>query len=261
MRAERLFDALEFDAAAAAFQEALREPGTREERLRTYKGLALSNAFMGQAKQAQARFEELLSLDPDATVSSTLGPKIRKPFDAARKKRKNKVPAQLQVARRPDGKVEAMLDWPPSLVTKVVVFVRQPGESQFKETEGPVSGPVLAPAPAVRAVEAYAEARDAANGVLFEKGSAAAPLRFDATEEPPPAVVAAQPPQRREPPSAEERERPATDSPVKVRSRSKWPFVVGGVGVAVAAGVVAGIVLSKPPELKLPSADRTERLP
>ncbi|WP_157232045.1 hypothetical protein [Hyalangium minutum] len=260
MRAERLFDALEFDAAAAAFQDALREPGTRQERLRTYQGLALSEAFMGQTRRAQARFEDLLSLDPDATVSSTLGPKIRKPFDAARKKRKDKAPAQLQVARRPDGKVEAMMDWPPSLVTKVVVFVRQPGESQFKETEGPVSGPVLAPAPAVRAVEAYAEARDAAHGVLFEKGSAAAPLRFDATEEPPPAVVAAQPPKRMGPP-AEERERPATDIPVEVRSRPKWPFVVGGVGVAVAAGVVAGIVLSKPPELKLPSADRTERLP
>jgi hypothetical protein len=260
VRAERLFDALEFDAAAVAFEDALREPGTREERLRTYRGLALSEAFMGQARQAQARFEQLLALDPDATVSGTLGPKVRKPFNAARKKMKGKVPAQLQVSRRPDGKVEAMLDWPPALVTKLVVFVRLPGESQFKETEGAVSGPVLAPAPSVRAVEAYAEARDSANGVLFEKGSASAPLRFEATQEPPPAVVAAQPPKRVEPSRSTE-ERPDTDSPVEVRSRSKWPFVVGGVGVAVAAGVVAGIVLSKPPELKLPSADRTERLP
>jgi len=251
VRAERLFDALEFDAAAAAFQDSLREPGTREERLRAYKGLALSEAFMGQAKQAQARFEELLTLDPDASVSGALGPKIRKPFNAARKKMRGKPRAELKVARRQDGQVEAVLEPVPALVTKVVVFVRQPGEPKFKETEGPVLGPVLVPAVAVRAVETYAEARDSANGVLFEKGSAAAPLRFDATEEPPPAVVAAKEPVREERPQ-EQLER---------RSRPTWPLVVGGVGLAVAAGVVAGIVLTQPAELKLPSADRTERLP
>ena len=255
MRAEKLFDALEFDAAAAAFQDALGEPGTREERIRTYRGLALSEAFMGQARKAQARFEELLTLDPDASVSGTLGPKIRKPFNAARKKMRNKPRAALEVARRPDGRVEAVLESAPALVAKVVVFVRQPGEPQFKPTEGPVTEPVLAAAPAVRAVEAYAEARDSANGVLFEKGSATAPLRFNATEEPPPAVVSAQEPARAKQPEA----RP--EARVEGRSVPKWPLVAGGVGLAVAAGVVAGIVLSQPPELKLPSADRTERLP
>jgi hypothetical protein len=255
VRAERLFDALEFDAAAAAFQDALREPGTRDERLRAYKGLALSEAFMGQSKQAQSRFEALLTLDPDTTVSGTLGPKIRRPFNAARKKMRGKPRAALQVSRRLDGQVEAMLEPAPALVTKLVVFVRQPGEPQFKETSGPFSGPVLAPAPAVRAVEAYVEARDSANGVLFEKGSATAPLRFEATQEPPPAVVAAKEPAR----SRQPEERP--EERLEGRSRPKWPLVVGGVGVAVAAGVVAGIFLSKPPELKLPSADRTERLP
>lgn len=248
MRAEKFFDALEFDAAAAAFQDALREPGTREERLRAYKGLALSEAFMGQARRAQARFEELLTLNPDAEVSSALGPKIRKPFNAARRKMKklNLPRPMLKVVRREDGHVEAVLEHGPKLVTEVVVYVRQPGEKAFTKTEGPTPGPVLAPAPAVRAVEAYAVARDSADGALFEQGSAAAPLRFEATQEPPPAVVAAQPPR------VERRES---------RPIPKWPLVVGGVGLAVAAGVVAGIVLAQPSELKLPPADRTERLP
>lgn len=252
VRAEKLFDALEFDAASVAFEDALREPGTREDRLRAYKGLALSEAFMGQPKRAQAHFEQLLSIDPEATVSGTLAPKIRRPFNAARKRVRNLglLRAVLKVTRREDGQLEAVLEQGPRLVTEVAVYVRQPGEKAFQEVAGIAPGPVLAPAPAVRAVEAYAVARDSAQGVLFEKGSAAAPLRFDATQEPPPAVVSAQPP-KPTPPS----------KPREELRIPKMPLVVGGVGLAVAAGVVAGIILSKPPELKLPPADRTERLP
>lgn len=250
VRAEKFFDALEFDAASAAFQDALREPGTREERLRTYKGLALSEAYMGQSKRAQAHFETLLNLDPSADIGTRLGPKIRKPFKAAlRKMKKLDLPRPvLKVLRIKEGHIEVVLENGPKQVTEVAVFVRQPGEKDFKETEGTVLEPVLVPAPAVRAVEVYVEARDSGGGVLFEKGSAKVPLRFDATQEPPPAVVAAQPPPR----VAKPRE------PIRV---PKLPLVIGGVGLAVAAGVVAGIVLTRPSELKLPPADRTERLP
>lgn len=249
VRAERLFDSLEFDAAAEAFEAALREPGTRDERLREWKGLALSKAFMGQSKKAQGHFEDLLSLDPDAEVSRSLGPKIRKPFEAARKRMHGTPRAELKVMRRQDGQVEAVLENPLAMVTKLAVYVREPGQTSFQVTEGDALGPVVAKANAVRAVEAYAVALDSAQGVLFEQGSATSPKRFDATEEPPPAVVAAREPVREEPVIEE---RPP---------RAVWPFVVGGVGVAVAAGVVAGIVLSQPPALKLPPADRTERLP
>jgi tetratricopeptide (TPR) repeat protein len=246
VRAEKLFEALEFDAAAAAFEDALREPGTREERLRAFKGLALSEAFMGQAKQAQAHFETLLSLEPDAEVSRGLGPKIRKPYDAARKKMQGQARGSLSVERRKDGRVEALLAQAPPVVTEVALYVRQPGESGFTVTEGAAPGPVLAEAPAVRAVEVYAVGRDASDGVLFERGSAEAPLRFEATEEPPPAVAAAR--------------ESAREEPSEERSGSALPWVLGGVGV-VAAGVVAGILLSQPPELDLPPAQRTERLP
>jgi hypothetical protein len=203
---------------------------------------------MGQGKQAEASFEELLALDPEADVSRSMGPKIRKPFEAARKKMRGTPRPALAVKRREDGQVEAVLEHALARVTKVAVYVRQPGEASFQETQGEAPGPVLAKAPAERAVEAYAVALDEAQGVLVEQGTAAEPRRFEATQEPLPAVKAAQEPVH-EAPVVEERHRPV------------WPFVVGGVGVAVAAGVVAGLVLSQPPELKLPPADRTGRLP
>ncbi len=246
MRAERLFEALEFDSAAAAFEDALREPGTRAERVRAWRGLALSEAFMGQAKQAQAHFEVLLALEPEVEVSRRLGPKVRRPFEAARRKRQGQPRVSLKLTRREDGQMEAVLAHAPEEVTELALYVRQPGEATFTPTEGAAPGPVLALAPAVRAVEVYAVAKDSGDGVLFEQGSAEAPLRFDATEAPPPAVVAAQEAGRGEDFIEE--------------GRPVWPWVAGGVGL-VAAGVVAGFFLAQPPALKLPSADRTERLP
>jgi tetratricopeptide (TPR) repeat protein len=244
VRAEKLFEALEFDAAAAAFEDALREPGTRDERIRAWKGLALSEAFMGEAKQAQASFETLLSIEPDVDVSRALGPKIRKPYDAAKKKAPRR--PELRVARRRDGQVEVKLENGPAVVTELALYVREPGASSFTLTEGAVPGPLLAEATAVRAVEVYAVARDAADGVLVEKGSAEAPVRFEATEEPPAAVVSARESAREE--ASEE------------DGRKLWPWVAGGAGV-VAVGVVAGILLTRPAGLDLPPAQRTERLP
>ena len=137
IRAEKLFEALEFDAAAAAFEDALREPGTREERLRAWKGLALSEAFMGQAKQAQARFETLLSIEPDADVSRAQGPKIRKPYDAAKKKMTDRKRPELRVERRQDGQVEVKLENGPAVATELAVYVREPGAASFTLNEGP----------------------------------------------------------------------------------------------------------------------------
>lgn len=249
-RAEQAFDALEFDAAAAAFQEALAAPGTREERLRAWEGLALSQAFMGQPQAAQAAFEVLLVLDPDARVPSSLGPKIRAPFEAAREALQGQR-AVLTVSRAEDGRVVATLEQPRPVAVELLAAVRQPGAAGFTAAVGVPPGPVAVKAAPERAVEAYAVARDAGGAVLFQQGSMRAPLRFDAREPPPPAVA-----------SAREAARPSVveESSGKEGRRSPWPFVVGGVGLA-AAGVVLGLVLIQPEPLALPPADRTERLP
>src|SRR5689334_3404873 len=108
-RAEQAFDALEFDAAATAYQEALEGPGSRAERLKAWEGLALARAFMGQPQAAQEAFEVLLVLDPEARVQASLGPKIRAPYEAARKALEGRRPV-LTVTRAQDGRVVATLE-------------------------------------------------------------------------------------------------------------------------------------------------------
>lgn len=247
-RAEQAFDALEFDAAAEAYQEALAAPGSRAERLMAWEGLALARAFMGQPQEAQQAFEVLLVLDPDARVQASLGPKIRAPYEAARKALEGQRPV-LTVTRATDGRVVATLEQPRPVAVELLVAVRQPGAAGFSAAVGKPPGPVAVKAAPERAVEAYAMARDSGGAVLFEQGSMRAPLRFDAPVAPPPAVAAAL---EVAPPGVEERVE---------EGRPVWPFVVGGVGLAAAAGVVLGVVLSQPPPLALPPADRTERLP
>lgn len=247
-RAEQAFDALEFDAAATAFQEALDAPGSREERLKAWEGLALARAFMGQPQAAQAAFEALLVLNPDARVRASLGPKIRAPYEAAREALEGQQ-AVLTVTRAQDGRVVATLEQPRKVAVELLVAVRQPGSAGFTAVVGVPPGPVAVKASPERAVEAYAVARDAGGAVLFEQGSMRAPLRFDAREAPPPAVAA-----------AVEAARAGEEEELEEARRPLWPFVVGGVGLA-AAGVVLGVVLSQPAPLALPPADRTERLP
>lgn len=250
VRAEQAFDALEFDTAAEAFQEALAGPGSREDRLRAWEGLALARAFMGLSREAQEAFEVLLVLEPKAQVQASLGPKIQAPFEAARQALGGRRPA-FTVTRTPDGRVVAMLEQPRPVAVEVLVAVRAPGAAGFSAAVGPPPGPVAVKASPARAVEAYAMARDAGGAILFEQGSMRAPLRFEALEAPPPAVASAVEP---EPPAVKQ----AAVAPE--RGGRLWPYVVGGVGLA-AAGVVLGVVLSQPEPLALPPADRTERLP
>ncbi|XXF78193.1 hypothetical protein P2318_00105 [Myxococcaceae bacterium GXIMD 01537] len=247
VRAEQAFDALEFDTAEAGFREALRRPGTHEERVRAWRGLALASAFMGMEADARAAFEALLLVEPDAEVSRALGPKVRAPYEAAREALRGRQ-ARLGLRRTGDGRVVASLEQPRPLAAEVVLYVRQPGDSGFVATRGRVAG-VSVPASPVRTVEAYAVALDAAGGVLFEEGSARAPVRFEATEALLPTVHA--------PGDVEAEEGPVVE---EGRGGRVWPWILGGVGV-VAAGVVAGIVIAQPPPLNLPPADRTGRLP
>ncbi|MCP3165940.1 hypothetical protein [Myxococcus qinghaiensis] len=250
VRAEQQFDALEFDAAAASFLEALEGPGTRVERLQAWRGLALARAFMGQRQEAQEAFEVLLLLEPSAQVKDSLGPKVQVPFRAARAAMEGQRPT-LTVTRLPDGRVSAVLEQPRKVATEVMVAVRLPGAAGFSAAVGSPSGPVSVKAPPARAVEAYAVARDAGGLVLFEQGSPRAPLRLEATEHLPAAVASAR----------DAATFPTAETVVEEAPRGAlWPYVVGGVGLA-AAGVVLGVVLTRPEALALPAADRTERLP
>lgn len=249
VQAEQAFDALEFDTASAGFRDALRQPGTREERVRAWRGLALSEAFMGEAAAAQSAFESLLAIEPNAEVSRALGPKVRQPFEAAREAMQGRR-SRLKLNRTKDGRVVALLEQARPVASELVLYVRQPGDSKFSQVRGRASGPVSTAASPVRSVDAYAVAMDAGGGTLFEAGSARAPVHFEATEALLPVASAG------EPGDEDEAE---VEAPREGGGRV-WPWVLAGAGV-VAGGVVAGVLLSQPQPLSLPPADRTGQLP
>ncbi len=250
VQAEQAFDALEFDTASARFRDALRQPGTREERIRAWRGLALSEAFMGEAAAAQSAFESLLTIEPTAEVSRALGPKVRQPFEAAREAMQGRR-GRLKLARTKDGRVVASLEQARPVASELVLYLRQPGESAFTPTRGRAPGPVSVAASPVRSVDAYVVALDAGGGTLFEAGSARAPIHLEATEALLPVASARE--------SGEDEDEAEVEAPKSGGGRV-WPWVLAGAGV-VAGGVVAGVLLTQPQPLSLPPADRTGQLP
>ncbi|MBI3182883.1 MAG: tetratricopeptide repeat protein [Myxococcales bacterium] len=246
LQAEQAFEALEFDRAAKLFQAALASSGSREERLRAWRGLGLSHAFQGDVRAARAVFEKLLLLDPSAEVEKSLGPKIATPFEQARKAVGSKR-NHLLLERMDSGAVRLLLREDVPWASALFLHARPDGSSSYSLFRGRPGEPVSASFAPEVAVEAWAEARDQEEGVLYSLGSASRPQRLAPVARPelPPAIRAAveEPPE--EPPP---------------RENPRWPIFLGA-GAAVGVGIVAAVLLSQPPELKLPAADRTRQLP
>lgn len=277
-RAEAASELLEFEEAARLYAQALQEPATRDERLRTYRGLGLTNAFMGRAAEARRAFELLLLMDPEATVPTNLGPKISRPFEAARRAVRRKRPELLLERDRYSGSVfvEVKPDGLP--IANLQLVAREQGAKAEKELTRPAADTVAEVAmDPTRNVQTWARALDQAGGVLLEKGSAREPLFFARVAEPPAdqqgaaappeEATEADAPQETEPlspavSSARELSEPDAVTTTVSSSPSRWPWIVGAVGV-VGAGVLAGVLLSQPANAgpSLPAADRMERLP
>ncbi len=268
--AEKAFDVLEFDTAEGLFQQALKVPGTLDDRLRTYKGLGLAQSFQGQEKKAKASFEKLLLLSPKATVDFSLGPKISKPFSAARKSvgaKRN----TLNLKRQDSGALRLQLVEEVPLAAEYTLYVRHRGSASFRPITVLARQPLAVTFSPEQALEAYAEARDAHQGILYTDGSEAQPLEFPAltpaATPPQPAVAAAvkeaQVQARLQGSAEKSAPEPVAPPQVAVAEASggiSWK-VVAGIGVAVGAGVAASYFLLQPPSLSLPPADRTARLP
>lgn len=250
-RAQAAYDDLDFEGAAKLFKTALREPGTREERLSAWKGLGLASAFVGDRRGAQKAFEMLLLIDPDAQVSAGLGPKVTRPFDAAKKSARGRMPDWRIQRDEQTGAVRAELKDAPRLVEAVKLYV-QPEGGELRVEQAPATKPVeISAAPQVP-VRAWAEALDDAGGVLFEGGTKEAPLQLRATARPEAVEVA-----------VEDARKESWDEGVEAEvssSGTRWPLWVGGA-VAVVGGGVAAYFLTRPQTLSLPPADRTGRLP
>ncbi len=245
---ERALEELEFEQAERHFRNALGDPATREERIQAWRGLGLALAFQGDAKTARACFEKLLLIDPEASVDASLGPRISRPFELARRAVGNKR-NQLFLERSENGALTVRLAEDVPLAKELTLRAREEGQSRWQTVAAGAGQPLAMGFAPSQAVEAYAEALDAQGGVLYQVGTPQAPRRFPslvppAHPQPEPAVVMA----------LEEARFPEDEN------RPRWPIYVG-VGAVVTAGVVAGVLLAQPPPLTLPPADRTGQLP
>lgn len=260
-QADRAIDDLDFDQAEKLYREALRKPGTREERLRAYRGLGLSLAFIGDGAGATDNFLTMLIIDRHAKVNTSLGPKIAKPFAAAKKALRSKKP-QLKVTRDDrSGLVSAEVLGAVAPIELVDLHIIADGKEQTATVAEP--GPATIAIPPHVAVKAWGAALDLGSGVIVQSGSPQAPLDFPATVRAPPAVVAVvEEAKKQNIQSEEDATAGAAETPtVEAGGASKWPLFVGGAAVAIAGGAAATYFLTVPPPLRLPTADHTGRLP
>ena len=242
-KAESAFEAMDVEAAERLYKEALKGPGSLQERISTWKGLGVARAIMGNEKGARESFTRLLLLQPDATIDESMGPKISRPFQMAKKALAFKS-NRLSVERAFDGEVRAVLKEDVPWAKKVVLHV-QDGLGEWKTVEAlSFETARVLTQPSNRAL-AWAVAFDENDGELYLEGSLESPLEFDSTGVHP-AVASAQP-----------------ESNVTVTQKAPfraWPWVVSGA-VAVAAAATVAIVVSQPQPLELPQAQRVSQLP
>lgn len=261
-QAQQAFDSLAVDEAAPLFDKALREPATRDERLKAWRGLGLSLAFMGEPRKAQEAFEKLLLTDPAAKVEKALGPKVTRPFEAARRAMRGKrLTLELQRKAR-TGDVTAKLTDPLGFAAQVVLFIRVQGSGTFEETKLDTSQPVVATTPADKDLAVYAQALDEHGGVILEQGTEEAFNRMPAVVRSTPEAVSSAVEEARKS-SGRRTEGEVTEPPVEEpkATSSSWPLYLAGAAAVLGGGAAAAYFMTRPPELTLSPADKTGQLP
>jgi len=261
-RAQAAFDALSFDEAVTLYQQSLKAPGTRTQRLAAWKGLALSRAYMGEGPEATDAFMKLLALDPEATVEGKLGPRISRPLeDARRATRKKKVMPALTRAR--NGSLQASFTDPSGMAHELRLRWRKPGEKAFQLQVGTVEKTLTVKTPPDADLEAYLQVVDEWEGVLYEVGSEESPKELLAVVRSatavPRAVTEAVEDARAKSGATP---RKATGSTLdEDESPTTWPWWLAGAAVVVGGGAAAAWYFTQPVELHMPAADRTGTLP
>ncbi|MBK7862711.1 MAG: hypothetical protein IPJ65_29700 [Archangiaceae bacterium] len=218
----RLFDALEYQAAATALEKARHAPGLRaDERREVLDLLGRAYVALGHREEAELAFAELLREAPDAALPEDASPKLQDVFSAA--KRRVYPPGTVTLVDRPAPTGE--------LLVQLIDPWREAAQLTLGERASPQAAYVerrAAAAPTVRFTldpstrELYVSAFGAAGQLLGTLYSAAAPraLAGPATAAPAPAIELL-------PPQAEAAAQQASP---------RWPgWVVGATAVALAA--------------------------
>jgi hypothetical protein len=255
-KAQAAFDALSFDEAVRHYEDALKLPASRAERIAAWKGLGLCRAYTGDGPEATDAFMKLLLLDPDATVDSKLGARITRPMeDARRSMRTKRSPPSLNRSR--SGDLQANYTDRSGLAQELRVRWRVKGTGEYKLASGNLDKQLTVKTPPGEDVEAFLQVMDGWEGVLFEVGTQAAPKELGAVVRSAGAVKSVMDDVNAKTGRVP---RPAT-AVVEEERAPAWPWWLVGTAVVVGGGVAATWYLTRPVELNLPQADRTGTLP
>ena len=256
-KAQESFDALSFDEAVRHYEDALKLPATRAERIAAWKGLGLCRAYMGDGPEATDAFMKLLALDPDATVDAKLGSRITRPMEDARRSMRSKRPPP-SLNRSRGGDLQANFTDRTGLANELRVRWRVKGQGEFKLASGGLDKQLNVKTPPGEDIEAFLQVMDSWEGVLFEVGTQAAPKELGAVVRSAVAVKSVM-----DDVNARTGRTPKPDATAleEERAAPAWPWWLVGTAVVVGGGVAAAWYVTRPVELQLPQADRTGTLP
>ena len=83
-QAQKMYESMEYKAAATASDKALRSSGMRpEELIEAYRIQGLSLSILGKTEASAQAFMKLLSIDPTFRLSRDISPKVSAPFNQA----------------------------------------------------------------------------------------------------------------------------------------------------------------------------------
>ena len=257
-KAQAAFDALSFDEAVRHYEDALKLPASRAERVAAFKGLGLCRAYMGDGPEATDAFMKLLTLDPDATVDSKLGNRITRPMEDAKRSMRSKR-SSPSLNRSRSGDLQANFTDRSGLSHELRVRWRVKGTGEYKLAAGTLDKQLTVKTPPGEDIEAFLQVVDGWEGVLFEVGTQAAPKELAAVVRSTAAVRSVMDDVNAKTGHAP---KPASGAVMEEeRGAPAWPWWLVGTAVVVGGGVAAGWYLTRPSELTLPQADRTGTLP
>jgi hypothetical protein len=251
----RLVQSFEYDAALEQLEAvSASADATAAQRVEALELVGVMHFSLRREPRARQVFERLLSLDPGHDLTDTSYPPRLLAFYASVRESfmpQQTVEVEAVASQEPAGtgpvRIEARIGGAAEGVAQAVTLVRAVGGTSFRralmtrDAGGGLSFTADVPADqAEGGLEYYVEAQAPSGHALARAGTAEAPLRF---EPPAPSTTAPEV----GPAVAEgddgEREQPR---PRRRWYRSWWFWTI--VGVAVAGGTAAAVVLTLPPE-------------
>lgn len=229
---------LDYDNANKIALRVVQQRGLSHEQLvRAYRVVAITDAVLDKESAAREAFQQLLTYDPGYQGDSNLGPKVQAPFMEARgylRAQAQQPGIEVSVVLRPSeaGTIRVTTRDPTHLVKRIAVSYRWGGEGVFSTTpvaasEG-TSVEVPPPPAGTTRLDYYVQALDDRDGAVFESGNASVPK--SATVDMSGAMAGAR--------------GGGAGAPAAEHHASALPWVLTGLGVLVAGGVVTGIVLA-----------------